>query len=302
MSALKEFATVVIWLAILCVAIVALGQWQKFLRDSLHVAKDGEQSKRWRKVAARRTTIGVSVTWIWVLLFFAVSLLTTDHLPDKANEWGDWAAGLAAPVAFGWLVLGYLQQGDELRDNARALRMQEKALQLQVKELNASVQQQTEMADAAREQARLLDKQHRLALHAGVVVRQPRFTNFTFRSYDNVEKRIVLVASNSGKGCYEVVASRRGKLAEGVLGFETHIPYWGSQSQSFTVGPVEKDAKKLHLRISYQDEWLVQQRQEFEIDLSNRGPNNPLRVQFLGMTYQIPREAPTTTLEDCFED
>jgi hypothetical protein len=64
------------------------------------------------------------------------------------NEWGDWAAGLAAPIAFLWLVLGYYQQGQELRANVQALHMQEQALQLQVRELQESVGQQKEMVTA----------------------------------------------------------------------------------------------------------------------------------------------------------
>ncbi|KTB90228.1 hypothetical protein AO073_27160 [Pseudomonas syringae ICMP 11293] len=49
----------------------------------------------------------------------------------KLNELGDFLAGTFGPVAFLWLVLGFIQQGRELR--------------LQSEELMNSVQQQTEM-------------------------------------------------------------------------------------------------------------------------------------------------------------
>lgn len=49
----------------------------------------------------------------------------------ELNELGDFLAGTFGPVAFLWLVLGFLQQGRELR--------------LQSEELKNSVQQQTEM-------------------------------------------------------------------------------------------------------------------------------------------------------------
>ena len=59
------------------------------------------------------------------------------------NEWGDFLAGSFAPLAFLWLVLGYLQQGDELRLSTEALR-------LQAEELRNSVQQQRELVEVSR--------------------------------------------------------------------------------------------------------------------------------------------------------
>ena len=61
------------------------------------------------------------------------------------NEWGDFLAGSFAPLAFLWLVLGYLQQGDELRLSTDALR-------LQAEELKNSVQQQRELVEVSRQQ------------------------------------------------------------------------------------------------------------------------------------------------------
>ena len=60
------------------------------------------------------------------------------QVPDKLNEWGDFFAGLFAPLAFFWLVLGYKQQGDELKDQA--------------KELQRSVDAQRAMARAMQDQ------------------------------------------------------------------------------------------------------------------------------------------------------
>jgi len=61
------------------------------------------------------------------------------------NEWGDFLAGSFAPLAFLWLVLGYLQQGDELRLSTDALR-------LQAEELKNSVEQQRELVEVSRQQ------------------------------------------------------------------------------------------------------------------------------------------------------
>lgn len=62
----------------------------------------------------------------------------------KLNEIGDLAAGVFGPAAFLWLVLGYLQQGRELK-------LSSEALQLQAKELNESVLQQAEIARATNQ-------------------------------------------------------------------------------------------------------------------------------------------------------
>src|SRR5262245_47194324 len=100
-----------------------------------------------------RTIAALVLTVCWLAAFSALTLLWEP--PIKGNEWGDWAAGLFSPVAFLWLVVGYFQQGEELRESSRALRLQERALQLQVDELKQSVAQQTELAKAAKTQADL---------------------------------------------------------------------------------------------------------------------------------------------------
>jgi hypothetical protein len=77
----------------------------------------------------KRTGLGIlaTITWLGVAsaLLYAkrASLCTLD-----VNEWGDFFAGAFAPVAFLWLVLGYMQQGDELRSNREELAKQVKAL------------------------------------------------------------------------------------------------------------------------------------------------------------------------------
>ncbi len=59
----------------------------------------------------------------------------------ELNSVGDFLAGAFGPIAFFWLILGFMQQGAELRLSADALRMQ-------AEELRASVMQQTEMVKA----------------------------------------------------------------------------------------------------------------------------------------------------------
>lgn len=91
--------------------------------------------------AAHGTVIYIGI----IILVMAAKLNELFQL--KLNELGDFLAGAFGPVAFLWLVLGFLQQGRELKLSSGALR-------LQAEELKASVEQQSAMVDAQRESLR----------------------------------------------------------------------------------------------------------------------------------------------------
>lgn len=103
-----------------------------------------------------RLLFGWVSTGIWILVW--VLFLCFDWQSAKEmtfNEWGDYFAGISAPLAFLWLVIGYFQQGEELSQNTKALEQQEKALKLQVDELKQSVEQQNKSAEALRIQSQI---------------------------------------------------------------------------------------------------------------------------------------------------
>lgn len=89
----------------------------------------------------------------WVGAIFTAVYLTGftwfifDRLPQlqtmELNSVGDFLAGAFGPIAFFWLILGFMQQGAELRLSSEALRMQ-------ADELKASVQQQTALVEAQK--------------------------------------------------------------------------------------------------------------------------------------------------------
>lgn len=90
--------------------------------------------------------------WLWIAstcYLLAFGLLVSGRWSElirlDLNELGDLLAGIFSPLAFLWLVGGYMQQGEELRLNTEAL-------QLQANELKNSVEQQAEMVHVAREQ------------------------------------------------------------------------------------------------------------------------------------------------------
>lgn len=102
------------------------------------------------------------------------------------NEVGDFLAGAFGPVAFFWLVMGFLQQGEELRLSTTALQMQAdelqqgtKALLLQAEELKNSVEQQSIMAAAATQQ---IEAQHRAFEMQRSDRERALLANFTIRT------------------------------------------------------------------------------------------------------------------------
>ena len=55
----------------------------------------------------------------------------------EPNNFGDFLGGVVAPLAFLWLVVGYFQQGEELRQNTAALHLQAEELKGQKEALSA---------------------------------------------------------------------------------------------------------------------------------------------------------------------
>lgn len=107
----------------------------------------------------------------------------------KLNELGDFLAGTFGPVAFLWLVLGFLQQGRELKLSSDALR-------LQAEELRNSVEQQTRMADATVQQiqsaGKALDLQLQVAERAVVADFEVRTTMRYMQGEYVINKMIII--------------------------------------------------------------------------------------------------------------
>lgn len=101
-------------------------------------------SKAIAPVGTRSHFIGAALTGIYVLgMGTLVAARWEDFAKLELNALGDFLAGAFGPIAFLWLVLGYMQQGRELRVNSEALR-------LQAEELANSVEQQQQIAEATK--------------------------------------------------------------------------------------------------------------------------------------------------------
>ena len=88
---------------------------------------------------------GLLVSVLYFVMLGAVIYFMELGVMTSWNEFGDFLAGAFSPVAFFWLVLGYLQQQKELQQNT-------KALELQALELKNSVDQYREMVSAFKTQ------------------------------------------------------------------------------------------------------------------------------------------------------
>lgn len=90
--------------------------------------------------------IGVVVTGVYLValvILFKSRIAEIHAMPP--NNIGDFLAGIFGPLAIFWLILGFFQQGIELRQNTHAL-------DLQADELRNSVEQQKQLVEVSRKQ------------------------------------------------------------------------------------------------------------------------------------------------------
>ena len=78
-----------------------------------------------------RTIFGLGATALWFagggyLLFCQIGWSKFWEL--SPSELGDFFAGFSAPLAFFWLVIGYFQQGVELKQSNETLKLQNEEL------------------------------------------------------------------------------------------------------------------------------------------------------------------------------
>jgi hypothetical protein len=93
-----------------------------------------------------RLLIGAVITSLAVIGFAWLALVAEPPIWQlRLDEAATFIGGIFGPLALLWVVIGYLQQGEELRNSSEALR-------LQAEELHASVEQQRQLVETSKAQ------------------------------------------------------------------------------------------------------------------------------------------------------
>lgn len=196
--------------------------------------------------------VGGVVTTLWVALLAAYVVSKWGKIVElEPNALGDLLGGSMGPLALFWLVLGYLQQGIELRQNGAALN-------LQAEELKHAVDQYKEMARVANEQL-IHDKEAAIrAADAALELRKREKAamqpNFSFSgsggSHSNTSEH-KFVITNTGSSAYEVKLN----FNDGTAVNRSEFSYWSAKQDYeiiFVTPRLPKiDAKEL--TITYRD-------------------------------------------------
>lgn len=111
--------------------------------------------------------IFVSGIYLLLIIIFSISDIS-EFKTMPPNAWGDFLAGTFAPLAFMWLVFGYRQQGEELKQNTEALK-------LQAEELKNSVEQQKVLVETAKEELTLVQNKDNRQIKLETIQAQPYF-------------------------------------------------------------------------------------------------------------------------------
>lgn len=220
----------------------------------------------------KRFRFGFWVSVVWILFISGLLFVQrADALTMKPNEWGDLFAGVFAPLAFLWLVLGYLQQGEELKLSTRALL-------LQAEELKNSVEQQRALVEVSRQQV----ESEREAL---AYERQLR---------EDSARPNVLVAPSGGSfrgdgvSTYNVVFTNTGNTATGLLGelvledgqvtrlIDTPFFDRGAQHRVGFTLPKPLEGASARIRLSYKDTLGRQSSTSFAVARKTEHPHSEL--------------------------
>jgi hypothetical protein len=103
-----------------------------------------------RDVANKSTNCGIIVSGAWIVgAIVLIIVYWSEFKKLPPNGWAEFAAGVAAPLAFLWLVLGYFLQRQEL--------------ELQRKELKLQRQETARLANEANRQANSIEANECLA-------------------------------------------------------------------------------------------------------------------------------------------
>lgn len=200
--------------------------------------------------------VGFVITGVWIVGLLAYGAGRHRELIGlHPNELGDFAAGAFAPLAFLWLVLGFFQQGEELRYSGRAL-------WLQGEELRNSVEQQRELVNVTREQLQfdstmLAAEREELMRRARPILKLTK--GMTATSGDG-ELKVDFAITNHGRPCTDVKV----EISDGPLPLKRDVLATGEKvpfRRRFPPGPSEP----FTVSVTYIDDRLMPGERNFTV-------------------------------------
>lgn len=157
--------------------------------------------------------VGGLLTTLYLIAFCSYCTIRWgDVNAMQPNNIGDFLAGAFSPLAFAWLVLGFIQQGIELRQNSAALSLQAEELRSAAEHAGAMVELQRKEFDLRIQE---LEDARRKAEHAAASAKkkeeeeivkrmQPRF-GIGLAQRNRQERELVNgTLKNYGPGCTNV--------------------------------------------------------------------------------------------------
>lgn len=167
------------------------------------------------------------------------------------NAVGDFLAGAFGPLAIVWLVLGFIQQGEELRLNTQALKLQADELRQSVAQQRRLVELNNEEQAARREYAK------------------PKFAVQGTQILRNAERTLVqLDVQNHGATCTDVRVSLVPLCAWGDLMSEQVVREGDVRQQMLSFESGSTEVGEVRMSINYVDAAGVNGSAAFQVILA----------------------------------
>jgi hypothetical protein len=168
----------------------------------------------------------VRTKWGAILTSLYLGTWTTYFIVNRSaffqlspNEFGDVCAGLAAPLAFLWFVLGYAQQSEELR-------LQRRELSLQRREVTRLAQEAKRQAFSAMLSIKRSAFEHLARQISQEILKALEFELYNNRAYPNraeefsdIRRELMIVINEEAEflRAFDTVLQRRGQIWDVVV-------------------------------------------------------------------------------------
>ncbi|WP_420934424.1 hypothetical protein ACOJR9_00095 [Alteromonas sp. A081] len=153
----------------------------------------------------KRTIFAFIITFLFLTAVGVYCFTNFKQLVSlQPNEVGDLIAGIGSILALFWLIFGYFQQGQELKENTIALKQQEAQLQEQAK-------QTKELAIFAKAQA---DAMRSLAKATEQSVGHDKSLAMYTKASNELSKKLIQASEKHAKATTDLVKSINGAAAK----------------------------------------------------------------------------------------